>query len=118
MFDGYCVLCNWFGRWLRKNYRVPVKLIALQSEQGQKILLKTGSGEAFMDEVMVISKNRVLSGASAILVLLQQTNFAGRIAGRVLSIMPSSWVKRGYGIVARNRYHWFGKRETCSIIQD
>ena len=118
LFDGYCVLCNWFGRWLRNNFQDTLKLTALQSDSGQDILHRYGYSDDMADEVVVITSNHVLTGAPAILFLLRKTNTTGRFLHSALQLLPPGWIKWGYRIVANNRYKWFGKRDSCSIIPD
>ncbi len=118
LFDGYCVLCNWFGCWLRKNFKGPVKLAAMQTDRGQEILRRHGYSDDIADEVVVIENGNVLTGAPAILFLLRRTNVAGRFFYGILRLLPSGWIKWGYRVVANNRYKWFGKRGSCSIIPD
>jgi predicted DCC family thiol-disulfide oxidoreductase YuxK len=118
LFDGYCVLCSGFARWLQKKFRGSVELIAMQSAKGHAVLNDYGFGRDVMDEVVVISNKDVMGGASAILFILGMTGRWGEFWRRVLMLFPSSFIKWGYRVVAKNRYKWFGKRGSCTIIQD
>lgn len=119
LFDGYCFLCSGFAQWIHKRAGANLKFIPMQSEKGGEILQRHGySGDMTEEVVMETRQKEVISGAPAILALLKQTGRGGRILSRLFSIFPSSWIKAGYRMVANNRYQWFGKRDTCAIIQD
>lgn len=71
-----------------------------------------------LEEVVVLQGQEKISGAPAILFILQQTGWFGKITSFFLKLFPSAWIKWGYRVVAKNRYKWFGKKDTCTIIQD
>ena len=118
LFDGYCVLCSGFAKWLRRKLGGFAKLIAMQSEQGQSILERYGFQNSEVSEVVVMANGEVITGSSAILFILKMAGKSGRFLYGALRIFPSAWIRWGYRVVAQNRYRWFGKRATCTIIQD
>ncbi|RQV96519.1 DUF393 domain-containing protein [bacterium] len=118
LFDGFCVLCSGFARWLQKRFDGKIQLEAMQSEKGQELLSSFGYSSGELDEVVVIEKGNSLSGAPAILYILKQGGPFPLFLYRILRIFPDSWIKAGYRLVANNRYKWFGRRGSCTIIQD
>jgi predicted DCC family thiol-disulfide oxidoreductase YuxK len=118
LFDGYCVLCSGFARWLKKRFSDNIRLVAMQSDNGQELLGAHGFSSGEADEVVVIEKENFLSGAPGILYILKQAGMFPRILYHVLRIFPASWINAGYRVVANNRYGWFGRRDSCAIIQD
>lgn len=118
LFDGFCVLCSGFARWLHRQLGSEVRLIAMQSKDGQNLLKQHGISTQKLEEVVVLQGQEKISGAPAILFILQQTGWLGRITSVFLKLFPASWIKWGYRVVAENRYRWFGKKDTCTIIQD
>ncbi|WP_291855589.1 thiol-disulfide oxidoreductase DCC family protein [Marinilabilia sp.] len=118
LFDGFCVLCSGFARWLKKRYAGKIQLEAMQSEKGQELLSSIGYSSYELDEVVVIENEKSLSGAPAILYILKRGGTFPLFLYRMLRILPGSWIKAGYRLVANNRYKWFGRRSSCTIIQD
>jgi predicted DCC family thiol-disulfide oxidoreductase YuxK len=118
LFDGYCVLCSGFARWLKKRFSGNIRLVAMQSDDGQELLGVHGFSSGENDEVVVIEKDNSLSGAPAILYILKQSGAFPRMLYHFLKIFPGSLIKAGYRVVANNRYGWFGRRDSCTIIQD
>ncbi|PWD99967.1 thiol-disulfide oxidoreductase DCC family protein [Marinilabilia rubra] len=118
LFDGFCVLCSGFAQWLHKKFGDSVRLIAMQSNDGRELLHKHGISPQKLDEVVVLQGHEVINGAPAILFIMQQTGWFGRVFSSVFKLFPSSWIKWGYRVVANNRYKWFGRKNTCTIIQD
>ncbi len=66
LFDGFCVLCSGFARWLKRQYEGKVQLKAMQSDEGQELLKKYGYPADDPDEVVVIDGQTSMSGASDI----------------------------------------------------
>ncbi len=119
LFDGYCFLCSGFAQWLHKRAGENLKFIPMQSDKGREILQRHGySGDMTEEVVVETGQKEIESGAPAILTLLKQAGRRGRILSRLIGIFPSSWIKAGYRVVANNRYRWFGKRDSCAVIQD
>ena len=119
LFDGYCFLCSGFAQWIHKKAGKKLKFIPMQSESGRDILQRHGyPGNMAAEVVVELGQKEIVSGAPAILVILKQAGRLGRILSRLLAVFPSSLIKAVYRVVANNRYHWFGKRDTCAIIQD
>ncbi|MFO8001557.1 MAG: DCC1-like thiol-disulfide oxidoreductase family protein [Marinilabilia sp.] len=119
LFDGFCVLCSGFARWLHKKSRPKLRLIAMQSEEGSAVMRRHGLPGTMAEEVIVeTGSGEIVTGAPAIILLLRYTGKSGRIIARLLRMFPDSWIKGGYRVVALNRYRWFGKKESCTIIPD
>ncbi len=116
LFDGYCVLCSGFARWLRGKLRDRVRLEAMQSPEGERLLAGHGFPPGELSEVVVVTDNQVLTGAEAILFILKRTGGFWAFVGRIAGWMPRSLVKWGYRMVAVHRYRWFGKRDSCAVI--
>lgn len=119
LFDGYCFLCSGFARWLKRNSGSKMQFLAMQSNKGKNILQHYGFADEWMKEVVVETpRKEIITGSAGILFLISQTGRIGRFVARFVSLFPESWIRAGYRVVAENRYQWFGKRESCAIIQD
>ncbi|PRZ00581.1 putative DCC family thiol-disulfide oxidoreductase YuxK [Marinilabilia salmonicolor] len=118
LFDGFCVLCSGFARWLKHQYEGKVQLKAMQSDEGQELMKKHGYPADDPDEVVVVDGQTSMSGASAVLYILKNGGRLSRFFNFLLRGLPKSWIRAIYRVVANNRYKWFGRRDSCTFIPD
>ena len=115
LFDGVCGLCNWWVSFvLERDKRGRFRFAALQGEAGGELLRSHGLPVDQLDTVVLIAGERAYSKSAAVLEILKRLGFPWSLAaaGAVLPI----GVRDGlYDFVARNRYRWFGRTETCRI---
>jgi predicted DCC family thiol-disulfide oxidoreductase YuxK len=116
LFDGYCVLCSAFARWLKKKLGAEAALKAMQSSEGRKLLEKNGFSPETIDEVIVILPGTILTGPEAIVFILTKARGFWSAMARVVKWMPPSLIRWLYRVIAKNRYNWFGKRQNCTIL--
>lgn len=115
LFDGFCVLCSYFVRKLVNRYGNSLQLIPVQSQKGASVLKANELPSEMPNEVILIVDSKVYTGVEAIIYLMRNSGGWWRIAGALLAWLPlniSGWFYKG---VARNRYVWFGKRNTCYL---
>jgi predicted DCC family thiol-disulfide oxidoreductase YuxK len=115
LFDGECILCNGFVQWLLKKDKKDIfRFVALQSNKGKTfisnfklpddlstVLLIRGDGKIFSYSDVIIEAGMLLGGFYSVLIFLK--------------IIPRSIRNLVYNWIAKNRYKWFGKRDTCMI---
>ncbi len=115
-FDGYCSLCNRSVDFIiRHDPEHRIKFASLQSEFAQTFLPQHFRNDVRFDTIIFYSKGQfhVRSGAVLrILRLLDRFYLRWMIAFIVVPPFLRDFV---YRILARNRYRWFGKKETCRI---
>jgi predicted DCC family thiol-disulfide oxidoreductase YuxK len=61
-----------------------------------------------------ISNGNALTKSDAALALANHLRGGWRIL-RIFRFLPRSFRDWGYGILARNRYRWFGRYDTCMV---
>ncbi len=124
-FDGYCSLCNNLIDWLiRHDTKNVLQFSSLQGETAKtqlpsayRIPANTKGGEGSggdVDTVIYLSNGKIYQRSRAILHVFQDLGFPWAMLG-VFLILPSFTLDWGYRIVAKYRYKWFGKKETCRI---
>ncbi|ASB48591.1 thiol-disulfide oxidoreductase DCC family protein [Alkalitalea saponilacus] len=113
-FDGYCVLCTRFANILLKRIGASVDLIPMQSSRGKYDLEELGV-MSDPDEIILVNDNEVYRGAKAVLFLMKEAGGFWKMGAGLIQLLPGWIINRGYRVVARNRYGWFGKRDTCYI---
>ena len=114
VFDGYCALCNGVVDALLHHDRTgTLRFTSFQQPATQDLLTRHGLSTA-PETVYVLLDTRVLQEADAILYLLP---FLGPWWQplSLLRLLPRQIRDRLYRWVARNRYRWFGKRDTCRL---
>ncbi len=115
LFDGVCNLCSSSVQLIIKHDRKKVfRYASLQSEYGKKTLEKYQLNTKNIDSIVVIDGASAQIKSSAVLSILKKL---GGIysALYVFIIIPKFLRDSLYDFVARNRYRWFGKQESCML---
>jgi len=117
LFDGVCNLCNGFVQLvIRHDPAGRFHFAALQSAAGQAVLARHGLDAnaiaAEPDSVLLELDGRLYSHSGAVLRIARELGGPWRLllAGYAL---PRRWRDAAYRFVARHRYRWFGRQESC-----
>ena len=115
LFDGVCGLCNGFVDFLLPRDREAALLFgALQSEAGRKALRDVGLPDTTPETLVVIDEGRAYVESTGALRLFGRLPWPWRALGW-LRVVPRPLRDAVYRFVARNRYGWFGKRDSCRL---
>ena len=116
LFDGVCNLCNSSVQYIIKHDTKDVfRFVALQSELGQKIVSHIGISEKSIDSIILYEPGiAYYYKSAAALEIAKQLGGLNSFA-TVFKILPLSFRDRIYDYVAKNRYKWYGKQESCMI---
>lgn len=115
LFDGVCNLCNSSVNFIIDRDKKNIfKFAALQSEAGQKILDKSGMNKNDFDSVVLVDENKFYSKSSAALKIVKEFPFLWK-ALYIFIIIPAPLRNFFYDLVAKNRYSWFGKKDSCRM---
>ncbi|NCA87121.1 MAG: DUF393 domain-containing protein [Clostridia bacterium] len=118
LFDGYCNLCNGFVQWLiRRDKAGRFRFLPLQSDEGIHLLKlsKTKISPTHdPDTVILFHNGTTLERSEAVLEIFKILGGIWRLM-LPLRFLPAAWRDMLYNFVARNRYHWFGRRDQCMI---
>lgn len=115
-FDGLCNLCNQFVQVVIKHdKRAVFRFSSLQSATGQLVQqhLLNEQGKV-PDSLVLVYKGRIYVKSDAAL----KTASILKCAYTLLTIgyvFPRAFRDAIYDAVARYRYKWFGKRDSCMI---
>jgi predicted DCC family thiol-disulfide oxidoreductase YuxK len=117
LFDGVCNLCNAAVQWvIERDARGQIRFASLQSEAGRQALreaLGDGAGR-LPDSFVLIDAHGVHSESSAALAVAGHLGWPYRLLTGT-RIVPRFVRDAVYRLVARNRYRWFGRRDTCML---
>lgn len=115
LFDGVCNLCNSSVNFIIDRDKKNIfKFAALQSETGQKFLNKFGMDQNDFDSVVLVDENKFYSKSSAALKIVKEFPFLWK-ALYIFIIIPAPLRNFFYDLVAKNRYNWFGKKDSCRM---
>ena len=118
LFDGVCNLCDGFVRFVvRHDPRGQFRFAALQSEAGQALLAAHGYVSAATpdpDSVLLIQNGQVYERSTAVLHIAHGLGWPWRALG-IGWLLPRAWRDAAYRFVARHRYRWFGRKESCML---
>lgn len=113
LFDGVCNLCNNFVRFVvERDSKRKFKFASLQSESGQTILKKFGLPTNGFDSFVFINKGKIFLRSSAGLNVFKELGGIWKLF-YVFIFVPQFLRDPIYGVIAKNRYKIFGKRNTC-----
>ncbi|HEX6903661.1 MAG TPA: thiol-disulfide oxidoreductase DCC family protein [Thermoanaerobaculia bacterium] len=113
LFDGVCNLCNGSVQFiLRRDPAGKFRFASLQSDLGQRLLNERGLDPKALDSVVVIDGDRCYRESDAALRVARDLKGAWK-ALTVFRLIPRPVRDWLYRLIARNRYSWFGKTETC-----
>ena len=115
VFDGVCVLCSrWVRFVLRHDRRQRVRFAAMQSASGRALLSGHGLDPDDPSSLLLLQSGSAYQDTEAILRLLSGFGGGWRLAN-VLRLMPRALRDALYRTIARNRYRWFGRTESCLL---
>lgn len=113
LFDGVCNLCNGSVQFiLRRDPAGKFRFASLQSDLGQRLLTERGLDPEALDSVVVVDGDRFYRESDAALRIARDLKGAWK-ALTVFRLIPRPLRDWLYRLIARNRYSWFGKAETC-----
>jgi len=115
LFDGICNFCNGTVNFIiDKDKKKKFKFAALQSEAGQKVLNKFNLNVTDFDTIILTEGSKYYEKSTAALRIAKRLGGIWKLF-YVFIIIPTFIRNFFYDIIAKNRYKWFGKRDSCRI---
>lgn len=115
LFDGVCNLCNGAVTYIIKRDKKNVfKFAALQSEIGQELISKFNIDTEKVDSIILIDGKKHYTKSSAALHIAKYLSGAYSLLFGFM-VVPKFIRDSVYDYIAKNRYKWFGKKESCMI---
>ena len=115
LFDGVCNLCNGSVQFLlRRDRRRRFRFAALQSAAGRALLEPYGLSTQTLETIVVREGGQARVRSDAALHLARRLPWPWP-ALAVFRILPRPLRDALYSFVARHRYRWFGRTESCML---
>ncbi len=114
LFDGVCNLCNGFVNFLiGQDKNNQFKFASLQSDFGEKILLENNLQTDDYQSVIILENGELFTKSAAIFKVIERLPNWRWL--RFFKVLPAFLLDVVYGVIARNRYRIFGKRDSCRL---
>jgi predicted DCC family thiol-disulfide oxidoreductase YuxK len=113
LFDGHCNLCSGTVRFiLKRDRKRRFRYAPLGGPSSVALLAGTGLDIRHMDSFVLSEDGGLWQRSTAALRIARQLDGAWPILYAFI-IVPRPVRDAVYDFISRNRYRWFGKRETC-----
>ncbi|HTL80610.1 MAG TPA: thiol-disulfide oxidoreductase DCC family protein [Bacteroidia bacterium] len=115
LFDGVCNFCNARVNFMiRHDKKDFFRFAPIQSEHARKIFRENGLPENYSDSFILFENGKIYQRTSAALRISKHLDFPWMLFYPLVFLPPflRDWV---YVIIAKNRYKWFGKRDSCMV---
>jgi predicted DCC family thiol-disulfide oxidoreductase YuxK len=108
VFDGICVLCNgWVRFLLRHDRKGRYRFATMQSKGGRALLSENGLDADDPASFLLVEDGRAWTDSDAIRRVLIGLGGIWQ-AAVLISLVPRAVRNPIYRTIARNRYRWFG----------
>lgn len=115
LFDGDCNLCNGAVQFvLRRDPRAVFHFASLQSAAGRELLASVGAPATLPDSLVLVQDGVLALKSTAALRIARGLRWPWPLFA-VFFVVPRPLRDLLYDWIARNRYRWFGKRESCLV---
>lgn len=115
LFDGVCNFCNfWVNFIIDRDKKDLFRFAALQSEKGQELLERFRMDSNSLDTFVLIEDKKVYTKSTAALRISRNLMGIWKFL-YFLILVPKPFRDFIYTLIAKNRYKFFGKRDTCRI---
>ena len=115
LFDGVCNLCNGAVQFVIKHDKdAKFNFASLQSEAGRKLLMLYQLPLNDFNSFVLIKDGKAFTKSSAALTVAKDLNGMLKLLYGFM-IVPAFIRDAVYDLVAKNRYKWFGKKDSCML---
>jgi predicted DCC family thiol-disulfide oxidoreductase YuxK len=115
LFDGVCNLCNSAINFVIRNDKKDIfRFTALQEEPGKSLLKKYQIDPKNTDSIVLIENGKAFVKSTAALRVSKHLNGALPLLYGLI-IIPVFIRNAVYDFIAKNRYKWYGKKDSCII---
>ncbi|AVQ98217.1 thiol-disulfide oxidoreductase [Oceanobacillus iheyensis] len=114
LFDGVCNFCDRSVQFvMKRDPEAKFTFASLQSGAGERVK-EYYKIDPSLDSMILIEEGTYYTKSTAALKICKNLKGLWKVFS-VLLVIPKPIRDFFYNIVARNRYKWFGKRESCKL---
>ena len=115
LFDGVCNLCNSAVQFIIKHdKKKQFRFASLQSDFGQQTLIANNLPNVEFTSFILLENGKLFTESTAALRIAKKLDAAWPLLYAFIIVPP--FIRNAvYKWIAKNRYKWFGKQETCWV---
>lgn len=114
LFDGECNFCDASVQFIiKRDPKGYFQFAAQQSDVGETLKRQYAVPDT-LESILVIDQHKVYNSSDAALHISKHLNGVWGFL-YVLKIIPRPLRNVVYKFIAKNRYAWFGKKDSCMI---
>jgi len=116
LFDGVCNLCdNAVNKIIKADDTDQFRFVSLDSDKGKEILNYIGIDRAKIDSIVLYEPGIAyyIKSKAAFQIASKLGGFYSLV--NIFSVLPTGITDKMYDYIAKNRYKWYGKKESCMI---
>ena len=115
LFDGVCNLCNGVVRFvIDRDPQGRFKFATLTSVTAARVLSPGNTVETLPDSIVLVEEGRVFTKSDAALRVARRLTFPWPLLYGLI-VLPRGLRDQAYDLVARHRYRWFGRQDSCIV---
>ncbi len=115
LFDGVCNLCNSSVIFIiKRDAQSKLKFASLQSTYGVAQMKLFNLSSSSLNSVLLIKNGHLFQRSNAALEIVSMLDGIWPIL-YLFKIVPRFMRDFIYDWIAKNRYHWFGKKDMCML---
>lgn len=115
LFDGVCNYCNDKINYIIKHDSQDIfRFVAIQSEKGQEIIKYLGINNSIDSIILYEPGFAYYIKSEAVFKIIKHLSSSVRML-LIFNFIPTGIKNIFYDIIAKNRYNWYGKKESCMM---
>ncbi|WP_044022361.1 thiol-disulfide oxidoreductase DCC family protein [Bacillus sp. SG-1] len=114
LFDGVCNLCNSIVQFVIKRDKNAYYQFASQQSTKGKALMEKHHIDPATDSIILIEQDRAYMKSTAAVKVCRNLDGIWKVFYFGI-IIPKAFRDYLYDYIAKNRYKWFGRRDTCML---
>lgn len=116
LFDGLCNLCDATVQFIIKRDSKDVfRFVSLQSDLGRELLQKLPIEFQLTDSVILYESEKVFFYKSQAVFEIVKSIGGIYYCLLIFKLLPNTITNTVYDFIAKNRYRWWGKKESCLV---
>jgi len=115
-YDGVCNMCNGSVQFVMRYDRShSIRFLSLQSDLAAELLNPFGQDNKELFSMLLLHEGKLYSQTDAVFRTATLMGGIWSVLGQLGLWVPRRLRNAVYRFIARNRYKWFGKKETCPL---